>query len=206
MCHMTHLYVWNDTFICVLWHIHACDVTYLYNLCRCMPWHIHRCMPWCHKHNVYAWCASRMYMTWLILCLSYLIHTSAMTHPYLLLGAPIFLEQTRVCVCMGFSFSLSIALSVSFSPSLPPCLPLSLCLPFFLSLILSLSFALSSLLSLSYTYSLALSHFLFLLFSLSRYVSLSPSVHSIHPHIQTYTRAQAKTNEQTRAYFIIFSL
>ena len=38
MCDMTHLYVWHDSFICVTWLIHMCDMTH-----SCVPWLIHMC-------------------------------------------------------------------------------------------------------------------------------------------------------------------
>jgi len=132
---------------------------------------------------------------------SYVCHDSSISVTRL---AHIFGTNTRVCVHGIFFLSLdrSFCLFLSLPPSLSPSLSLSS----FLSVTDPVTFFRTLSFALSYTYSLALSHFLFLLFSLSRYNSLSLSVHSIHPHIQTYTRAQAKTHEQTRAYCIIFSL
>jgi len=49
---MTHLYVWHDSFICVTWLIHMCDMT--------------------HSH---VWHDSFIRVTWRI-------HTCDMTHPY----------------------------------------------------------------------------------------------------------------------------
>jgi len=45
VCDMTHPYVWHDSFICVTWLIYMCDLTHLYVWhdsftcpCRCMIW------------------------------------------------------------------------------------------------------------------------------------------------------------------------
>jgi len=46
MCDMTHSYVWHDAFICVTWRIHTCDMTHSYvwhDAFICVTWRIHMC-------------------------------------------------------------------------------------------------------------------------------------------------------------------
>jgi len=80
MCDMTHSCVWHDSFICVTWLIHMCDVTHSY--VRYVPYH--SCV-WCdlfcvtfniHMENVkrinesrhtYKWVMSHIWM-WHALC------------------------------------------------------------------------------------------------------------------------------------------
>ena len=46
MCDITHSYVWHDSFICVTWLIHMCDITHAYvwhDSFICVTWLIHMC-------------------------------------------------------------------------------------------------------------------------------------------------------------------
>jgi len=57
MCAVTHSYAWHDSFICVPWLIHICDMTHSYvrrdysyvfiqgrmEGAKCVPWIIHTC-------------------------------------------------------------------------------------------------------------------------------------------------------------------
>jgi len=53
---MTHSYVWHDSFICVTWLIHMCDMTHSYvwhDSFICVTWFIHR---WCAPTSQSARC------------------------------------------------------------------------------------------------------------------------------------------------------
>ena len=61
---MTHSYVWNDSFICVSWLIHMCDMTHSY------VWHdSFICVSWL----IHVWHDS-------FICVTWLIHMCDMTH------------------------------------------------------------------------------------------------------------------------------
>jgi len=93
---MTHSYVWHDSFICVTWLIHMCDMTHSYvwhDAFICVTWLIHmRGMT-----HSYVWHDSFICVTWLIhmcgmthsyvwhdsfICVTWLIHMCDMTHSY----------------------------------------------------------------------------------------------------------------------------
>jgi len=49
MCDMTYSHVWNDAFICVAWLIHMCDMTHSYvwhDSFICVTWLRHLCVAW----------------------------------------------------------------------------------------------------------------------------------------------------------------
>ena len=80
-CDMTHSYVWHDSFICVPWLIRMCDMTHSY-VCRdtCIrgvPWLIHRRNSLCiHPIRMHiAPCVTRLIrcVPWLIRCVPWLI-------------------------------------------------------------------------------------------------------------------------------------
>jgi len=73
---LTHLYryVWHDSFTCVTWLIHMCDMTHSYvwqDSLICMTWLIHMC----DTTHSYVWHDS-------FICLTRLTHMYDMTHPY----------------------------------------------------------------------------------------------------------------------------
>ena len=73
-CDMTHSYVWHDSFICVTWLIHTCDMTHSYvwhDSFICVTWLIHMC----GRTHSYVW------HDWFI-CVAGLIHMCDMTHSY----------------------------------------------------------------------------------------------------------------------------
>jgi len=68
----THSYVWHDSFICVAWLIHVCDMTHpnmRHTSSTCATWLIHMCDPW-----------ERLEVE--LICVAWLIHMCDMTHPY----------------------------------------------------------------------------------------------------------------------------
>jgi len=66
--YVTHLYMWHDSFICVTWLIHMCDMTHSY------VWHV---------THLYMWHDSFICVTWLIhMCDMWRIPTCDMTHSY----------------------------------------------------------------------------------------------------------------------------
>jgi len=79
VCHVTHSYVWHDSFtyvtcliVCVTWFIHMRDMTDLCVSCDsliCVTWLIHICdmtHSMCDMTHSYAWHDSFMCVTWLI--------------------------------------------------------------------------------------------------------------------------------------------
>jgi len=101
---MTHSYVSHDSFICVTWLIHMCDMTHSYvwhDSFICMPWPIHMCAP-LRPRLIYHWFTDlHVCVTWLIhmcvwhdsficvcdithsyVCVAWLIHMCDMTHSY----------------------------------------------------------------------------------------------------------------------------
>ena len=69
---MTHAYVWHDSFICVTWLIHMCDMTHAYvwhDSFICVAWLIHMC----DMTHAYVWHDS-------FICVPWLIQMCAMTH------------------------------------------------------------------------------------------------------------------------------
>ena len=74
MCDMTHSYVWHDTFICVTWLIHICDMTHSYvwhDSFICVTWHIHMC----DMTHSYVWHDA-------FICVTWLIHMCGVAHSY----------------------------------------------------------------------------------------------------------------------------
>ena len=69
MCDVTHSYVWDDLFICVIWRIHMRDMT------RSCVWEERRCL------GCDAWHDSLTCATWLIHVAN--MHVCDMTHPCL---------------------------------------------------------------------------------------------------------------------------
>ena len=86
---MTRPYVWHDSFICVTWLIHMCDMTRPYvwhDLFICVTWPTHMCDPAAHLNNAkpieiclcthymcfmtcsYMWHDSSICVTWFIIC------------------------------------------------------------------------------------------------------------------------------------------
>ena len=63
MCDMTPLYVWHDSFICVTWLVHLCDMTHSSvrrNVTHSNMWHdSFRCVTWllymCDMTRSYVW-------------------------------------------------------------------------------------------------------------------------------------------------------
>jgi len=90
-----HSYVWYDIFICVIWHLHMCDTTYL-SVCHdqfiCVTWLIRTC----DVTTSYAWHDSFLHVTGLIptcdMTQSYACHDSFTCEmvgvPYCLLALP----------------------------------------------------------------------------------------------------------------------
>jgi len=65
MCDMTHSYVCHDSFICVTWLIHMCDMTQSYvwhDSFICVTWLIHIC----DRTRSYVWHDSFICVTWLV--------------------------------------------------------------------------------------------------------------------------------------------
>ena len=67
MCDMTHSCVWHDSFICVTWLIHVCDMTHSY-----MKWwglrlrthlSIYHCTHINESRHTYEWVMSHMWMS-----------------------------------------------------------------------------------------------------------------------------------------------
>jgi len=81
MCDMTHSYVWHDSFMCVTWLIHMCDMTH--SLCDMT----HSCV-W---HDSF-------------ICVTWLIHMCDMTHSYVrhdsFTYARLYSFTCVICVCM----------------------------------------------------------------------------------------------------------
>ena len=74
MRNMTDSYVWHDSFICVTWLIHMCDITSPY------VWHdsfrrVTSPIHMCDMTHSYVWHDS-------FICVTWLSHTSDMTSPY----------------------------------------------------------------------------------------------------------------------------
>jgi len=74
VCDMTHSCVWHDSFICVTWFIHVCDMTHLH------VWHdafmrVTRLIHMCDVTHSYVWHD-------VFICLSWLVHRCDMTHSY----------------------------------------------------------------------------------------------------------------------------
>jgi len=72
MCDMTHSYVWHDSFICVTQLIHMCDMTHSYvwhNSFICVTWLIHMC----DTTHSYVWHDT-------FICVTQLIHMCDTTH------------------------------------------------------------------------------------------------------------------------------
>ena len=64
MCDMTNSYVWHDSFICVTWLIHMCDMPHSYvwhDSSICVTWLIHTC----DMTHSYVWHYSCIYVIWL---------------------------------------------------------------------------------------------------------------------------------------------
>jgi len=63
VCDMTHSYVWHDSFICVTWLVHVCDMTRSYvwhhSFIR-VTWLIHMC----DMTHSYVWHDSFIRVTW----------------------------------------------------------------------------------------------------------------------------------------------
>jgi len=62
-CDMT--YVWQDSFICVTWLVHMCDMTHAYvwhDSFMCLTWLV----PKCDMTNSYVWHDSCICVTWII--------------------------------------------------------------------------------------------------------------------------------------------
>jgi len=87
VCDMTHSHVWHDSFMCVTWLIHMCDMTHLHDTFTCVTWLIHVC-DMTHSH-VWHVTHDDLYVTWLIqshgwhdsfMCVTWLIHMCDMTH------------------------------------------------------------------------------------------------------------------------------
>ena len=88
--------MWHDSFVCVFWTIHTCDMTYSYvghDSFSCVTWLI--CM--CDMTHSHVWHDSFTRVTWLIrmcdmthshvwhdsfICVTWLIHMCDMTHSH----------------------------------------------------------------------------------------------------------------------------
>jgi len=82
---MTHSYVWHDSFICVTWLIHMCDMTHSYvwhDSFICVTWLIHACDMTCWFECslrarlgciLYVWRES-------FICVTWFTHMCDMTH------------------------------------------------------------------------------------------------------------------------------
>jgi len=76
---MTHSYVWHDSFICVTWLIHMCDMTHSYvwhDSFICVTWSIHMC----DMTHSYVWHDP-------FICVTWSIHMCDMTHSYVWHGS-----------------------------------------------------------------------------------------------------------------------
>jgi len=109
MCAMTLSYVCHDSpcvchdsFICVTWFIHTCDMAHLH-VCRdsftCVPWLIHKC----DMIHSYVWHGS-------VTCVPCLIHVCAMTHSYVCHDLVRFSERRKIRTLWseGFASFLSV--------------------------------------------------------------------------------------------------
>ena len=71
MCDMNLSYAWHDSFICVTWLIHVCDMTYScvwHDSSICVRWLIHMC-DMTHSYAMthsYVWHDSFICVTWLV--------------------------------------------------------------------------------------------------------------------------------------------
>jgi len=63
MCDMTHSYVWPDSFICAVWHIHTCDPTHSYMWHRVFSYAIAR-IHTCNRTHSYVWHHAFICATW----------------------------------------------------------------------------------------------------------------------------------------------
>ena len=71
VCDIIHSCVSHDSFICVTWLIHPCDMTHSHDSFICVTWLIHMC----DMTHSYAWHDS-------FICVTWLIHMRDMTHSY----------------------------------------------------------------------------------------------------------------------------
>jgi len=81
MCDVIYSHVWHDSFMCVTWLIHMCDVTYSYvwrDSFICITWLIHVC----DVTHSYVWHDSLMCVTYLAHMCDRRIHVCDMTHSY----------------------------------------------------------------------------------------------------------------------------
>jgi len=78
---MTHSCVWHDSFMCVTWLIHVCDMTHaMCDMTHSCAWHDSvKCVTWlshvCDMTHSYVWHDS-------FICVTWLIHVCDMTHSY----------------------------------------------------------------------------------------------------------------------------
>jgi len=85
MCDMTHSYVWHDSFICVTWRIHMYDMTHSHvwnNSFICAPWLTHMCDT-THSHWWHIPCPMSCDTTHSYMCdmtLSHAWHIACTSH------------------------------------------------------------------------------------------------------------------------------
>jgi len=95
MCDMTHSYVWHDSFICVTWLNHMCDIhmcdtthSYVWHDSFICAWLIHMCdMTRSRVRHSYVWHDS-------FICVTWLIHMCDMTHSHVWHDSLIWHEHT----------------------------------------------------------------------------------------------------------------
>jgi len=80
-CDMTHSYVWHDSSICVTWLIHMCDVTpsqVWHDSFVCVAWCGHDCL--CDMTHSHVWCDLFTCVTFIFV--TWLLHMRDITHSY----------------------------------------------------------------------------------------------------------------------------
>jgi len=90
VCDMTHSCVWHDSFICVTWLIHMCDMTnsYVCDMTHSCVWSVSCSFVWHDSFGARHLEKVVVRVTWLtyvwhdsIICVRWLIHVCDMTHP-----------------------------------------------------------------------------------------------------------------------------
>ena len=81
MCDVTHSYVWHDSFICATWLVHMCDMTHSYvwhDSFICVTWLVHIC----DATPSYVWRNSFIWETDSFICVTWLLHMCDVTRSY----------------------------------------------------------------------------------------------------------------------------